>query len=1402
MHAIHATNTPRCSRCYLQEHGTVLELMDPDTSNCLHRHQALGPAAYSQQQDKIISWKDEITDQELALSFQEPDGAAAVWMALQSVPGSSSGVSGFRLHTSPAGHDSNAGIGSDADGGSMWHDSDHDYHRGPSDSGLDFVTSSVQHSAAAAAAARNALPSPSVANLDAIFHALDSQALGVLEHEPRGFRSTQQFVRIITTDSAQWLCELSAVFDAAEAADDQLTCEKIANIVRAVVLLGEHVVYDALVQPGLFLFIAGALEYDLQSSAVSSALHHMRARKLRPADVVASGGRSAHSQAPSVASEASDVSAARGGSPGAADSEDAQRTESAAATAAKRSLRPRHRHYLCHCAQLKQVVQMDEALIPHMQRVWRLQFLRDTLLPMIAVHPVNSELTQMIHEGYSRIIGALANDAQWWDGMLDVLRKRSQRDVAALAQARWQSQRRLRVLAPLLAIPGPMAASTSSQRSRSGGLLRSMSGGLGHSPARIASPADDVAPGITRSPIGGEAPSSAVQLQLQVGSAVSHVSAGNVRPRALSESSTTSLNSSTSEASFCSTWGEAAPWALQPSMDSGTATPPSSAPWQPLPLASPGHSLHDRLLQRTTRCMSPHSPLYPLRQGNLSDVPLLELPPRAASGVQRASSITTSPTRGQLVQPSSLRNNSVCDSARALPVVPAPSTPSHSPRDAILMLLEMCRAARLCDQSRGDTLKEHSLCVILLGKALEHCPDFISLLEPFIGDRLADVVELRAAFEVLELLLFVNSGAVLAHVEAQHQQLSRVPPSPPCSSVMPCPPAASPASSSSGSKDLDAESADSASSKATTQLFIAASDGLHKLATVASEHGSLVPMLDDDVLHYLQRATGTPGTAGTVPTSSHSLAGLAMPLHGAAASAPARSSSPAPLVEEPPSSAAPMQPMLVPKQHTLLISLGLDNPQAALRHILGASTLQGCGFLTAPLMYRVVWRMVDDPHSEIQSMACNFLRRLCEADEQSDSDSFKAILYDTYIPWLVRPFTHSSTAPLPPAPTPEELVKLAQDTAEEPSAQGRSASVAAAPAAASQFVVPAPVGSRRRRSDSSAGPSATLRARLDDAGNAERTPATDAVAGLHAASSSSVGGESSCSKSSKMRIVEFLSACVRMHSYRAKHAIVRHVLLTRVCRLLLYADKSMALAGLGLIRTCIGTGDELYARLLLRGGDLARVLQLWLRQRHSPGMLQSSLLELLQYIMAHNSKPLLTELGTRYREVMNTVTVQQTGQRVLEQADQLAQGYAVPSMEDSEQEHQTPGPDSLLSDVDELAATHADTMQAEADLEAAQALRPRSLSEDEDVAWIEGNELAEANTDFAPPSSDESLPHDSDPGGSSPPNPADAGFMNLSAFNAQREAAAAAAAAAAAGDRAGFASGSKRARPQFRIQFN
>ncbi|KAG2493475.1 hypothetical protein HYH03_008292 [Edaphochlamys debaryana] len=128
-------------------------------------------------------------------------------------------------------------------------------------------------------------------------------------------------------------------------------------------------------------------------------------------------------------------------------------------------------------------------------------------------------------------------------------------------------------------------------------------------------------------------------------------------------------------------------------------------------------------------------------------------------------------------------------------------------------------------------------------------------------------------------------------------------------------------------------------------------------------------------------------------------------------------------------------------------------------------------------------------------------------------------------------------------------------------------------------------------------------------------------------------------------ILELLSFCVQNHSYRIRYYTLRNNLLEKVLRLLHRRERWLVCATVRFMRVCVALKDDFWTRYILRTNCFGPLMVVFFENGERYNLLNSAVLDLIDFIRRENIKPMLEHLvetyGPRFEELSYVETFRQ-----------------------------------------------------------------------------------------------------------------------------------------------------------------
>eukprot|EP00897_Mesotaenium_endlicherianum_P000812 jgi/Mesen1/10731/ME000090S10192 len=141
-------------------------------------------------------------------------------------------------------------------------------------------------------------------------------------------------------------------------------------------------------------------------------------------------------------------------------------------------------------------------------------------------------------------------------------------------------------------------------------------------------------------------------------------------------------------------------------------------------------------------------------------------------------------------------------------------------------------------------------------------------------------------------------------------------------------------------------------------------------------------------------------------------------------------------------------------------------------------------------------------------------------------------------------------------------------------------------------------------------------------------------------------------------ICELLCFCVQHHSFRIKYYVLRNNVVEKVLRLTRRREKHLVVAAVRFLRTCVGLKDEFYYRYLVKNSLFEPVIAAFLANGNRYNLLNSAVIELVDFVRKEGIKSLITHLVETYGPKLAGIDYVDTFQLLQLKYDQAMEGVA------------------------------------------------------------------------------------------------------------------------------------------------
>lgn len=142
------------------------------------------------------------------------------------------------------------------------------------------------------------------------------------------------------------------------------------------------------------------------------------------------------------------------------------------------------------------------------------------------------------------------------------------------------------------------------------------------------------------------------------------------------------------------------------------------------------------------------------------------------------------------------------------------------------------------------------------------------------------------------------------------------------------------------------------------------------------------------------------------------------------------------------------------------------------------------------------------------------------------------------------------------------------------------------------------------------------------------------------------------------QVCEILSFCVQSHGYRIKYFILRHNVVQKALGLIKPKGHAshLTMAVIRFVRACVGLKDEFYNRHMVKNNLFEPVVKTFTANGDKYNLLNSAVVEMVDFIRRENVKSLVTHLVEIYRSQFEGVSYVATFKDLIRRYEQNAEG--------------------------------------------------------------------------------------------------------------------------------------------------
>ncbi|KAH9557826.1 hypothetical protein CY35_07G105100 [Sphagnum magellanicum] len=146
-------------------------------------------------------------------------------------------------------------------------------------------------------------------------------------------------------------------------------------------------------------------------------------------------------------------------------------------------------------------------------------------------------------------------------------------------------------------------------------------------------------------------------------------------------------------------------------------------------------------------------------------------------------------------------------------------------------------------------------------------------------------------------------------------------------------------------------------------------------------------------------------------------------------------------------------------------------------------------------------------------------------------------------------------------------------------------------------------------------------------------------------------------------ICELMCFCVQHHRFRIKYYVMRNNVVQTILRLTRRREKYLVVAAVRFLRTCIALKDEFYYKYIVKHNCFEPVITAFLANGNRYNLLNSAVLELIDFIRREGIKSLIAHLVEKFSTKLEGVDYVDTFQALKLKYEQGLEGPAVSSLE-------------------------------------------------------------------------------------------------------------------------------------------
>eukprot|EP01133_Synstelium_polycarpum_P007782 gene7782-9131_t len=145
-------------------------------------------------------------------------------------------------------------------------------------------------------------------------------------------------------------------------------------------------------------------------------------------------------------------------------------------------------------------------------------------------------------------------------------------------------------------------------------------------------------------------------------------------------------------------------------------------------------------------------------------------------------------------------------------------------------------------------------------------------------------------------------------------------------------------------------------------------------------------------------------------------------------------------------------------------------------------------------------------------------------------------------------------------------------------------------------------------------------------------------------------------------VIELIIYCIKHHSFRIKHFLVQENISLKILKLTSSNERYLVLGAIRFFRCLVSMKDELYNNHIIQDNLFDPIIEIFNQNIHKYNLLNSAIIELLQFIYKDNIKVLIVYLVERYKELFESITYTDVLKQLILKYEQIKDSYESPEI--------------------------------------------------------------------------------------------------------------------------------------------